>query len=172
MKSYEELNDRLMDLNLTYAKAHPHRELRDKTIFEVFEAERPSMVGYAGRFGGFHAVPASVSKTCLVRFDNNRYSVAAMAVGRPIEIRAYADRIEIRQEGHVVGDHPRCFARDRTISNPWHYVPVLARKPGAHMDTRSIPPPPIHTKTLSVQGLGSAGGSRPRAAQADRGERW
>ena len=131
VKSYEELNDRLMDLNLTYAKAHPHPELRVKTIFEVFEAERPSMVGYAGRFDGFHAVPASVSKTCLVRFDNNRYSVAASAVGRPIEIRAYADRIEIRQDGHVVGDHPRCFARDRTISNPWHYVPVLARKPGA-----------------------------------------
>ncbi|SDR63927.1 Transposase [Rhizobiales bacterium GAS113] len=131
VKSYEELNDRLMDLNLTYAKAHPHPELRDKTIFEVFEAERPSLVGYAGRFDGFHAVPASISKTCLVRFDNNRYSVAASAVGRPVEIRAYADRIDIRQDGHVVGDHPRCFGRDRTISNPWHYVPVLARKPGA-----------------------------------------
>ncbi|SDR49810.1 Transposase [Rhizobiales bacterium GAS113] len=131
VKSYEELNDRLMDLNLTYAKAHPHPELRDKTIFEVFEAERPSLVGYAGRFDGFHAVPASISKTCLVRFDNNRYSVAASAVGRPVEIRAYADRIDIRQDGHVVGDHARCFGRDRTISNPWHYVPVLARKPGA-----------------------------------------
>jgi transposase len=131
VKSYEELNERLMDLNLTYAKAHPHPELRDKTVFEVFEAERPSLVGYAGRFDGFHAVPASVSKTCLVRFDNNRYSVAASAVGRPVEIRAYADRIDIRQDGRVVGDHPRCFGRDRTISNPWHYVPVLARKPGA-----------------------------------------
>jgi hypothetical protein len=30
-------------------------------------------VPYPGRFDGFHAVPASVSKTCLVRFDNNRY---------------------------------------------------------------------------------------------------
>ena len=47
---------------------------------------------------GRDAVPASISKTCLVRFDNNRYSVAASAVGRPIEIRAYADRIEIRQD--------------------------------------------------------------------------
>jgi hypothetical protein len=31
----------------------------------------------------------------------------------------------------VVGEHPRWFGRDRTISDPWHYVPVLARKPGA-----------------------------------------
>ena len=26
---------------------------------------------------------------------------------------------------------PAAFGRDRTISDPWHYVPVLARKPGA-----------------------------------------
>jgi hypothetical protein len=47
------------------------------------------------------AVPASVSKTCLVRFDNNKYSVTASAVGRPVEVHAYADRIVIRQDGCV-----------------------------------------------------------------------
>ena len=31
----------------------------------------------------------------------------------------------------MVGDHPRHFGRDRTVYNPWHYVPVLLRKPGA-----------------------------------------
>ena len=72
-----------------------------------------------------------MSKTCLVRFDNNKYSVAAAAVGRPVEIRAYAERIELRQDGRVVGEHRRCFGRDQTIYDPWHYVPVLARKPGA-----------------------------------------
>jgi hypothetical protein len=66
-----------------------------------------------------------------VRFDNNRYSVLASAVGRPVEVRAYADRIELRQDGRMVGEHPRCFGRDQTIFDPWHYVPVLARKPGA-----------------------------------------
>jgi hypothetical protein len=76
-------------------------------------------------------VPASVSKTCLIRFDNNRYSVAANAIGRPVEIRAYADRIELRQDGRAVGEHSRCFGRDQTVFDPWHYVPVLARKPGA-----------------------------------------
>jgi len=34
-----------------------------------------------------------------VRFDNNKYSVQASAVGRPVEVRAYADRIELRQDG-------------------------------------------------------------------------
>jgi hypothetical protein len=76
-------------------------------------------------------VTASVSKTCLVRFDNNKYSVAAHAVGRPVEIRAYAERVELRQDGVVVGQHARSFERDQTLFDPWHYVPVLAGKPGA-----------------------------------------
>ena len=130
-KSYDELNAWLTDQCIVYAKAHRHPELTEQTIWEVFEAERPKLVPYAGRFDGFHAVPASVSKTCLVRFDNNKYSVAASAVGRPVEVHAYADRIVIRQDGRIVAEHPRSFGRGDTIYDPWHYVPVLARKPGA-----------------------------------------
>jgi hypothetical protein len=84
-----------------------------------------------GRFDGFHSVPASVSKTCTVRFDNNKYSVLATAVGRPVEVHAYAERIIIRQDGVVVAEHARAFGRGQTVYDPWHYVPVLARKPGA-----------------------------------------
>src|SRR4051812_12983709 len=131
VKSYEELNAWLLDQCVSYARAHRHPELREQTIWSVFEAERPSLVPYGGRFDGFHAVPASVSKTCLVQFDKNKYSVSARAVGRPVEVRAYADRIELRQDGRVVGDHCRCFGRDQTVFDPWHYVPVLTRKPGA-----------------------------------------
>ena len=130
-KNLDELNAWLLDKCIAYAKAHRHPELTDRTIWEVFEAERPKLVPYAGRFDGFHAVPASVSKTCLVRFDNNKYSVAASAVGRPVEVHAYADRIVIRQDGRIVAEHPRSFGRGHTAYDPWHYVPVLARKPGA-----------------------------------------
>jgi transposase len=130
-KNLDELNAWLLDRCIAYAKAHRHPEFTDKTIWEVFESERPKLVPYAGRFDGFHAVPASVSKTCLVRFDNNKYSVAARAVGRPVEVQAYADRIVIRQDGRIVAEHQRSFDRGQTIYDPWHYVPVLARKPGA-----------------------------------------
>jgi hypothetical protein len=64
--------------------------------------ERPNLVPYRGWFDGFHALRASVSKTCLVRFDNNQYSVNARADGRPVEIHAYAYRIVIRQDGRAV----------------------------------------------------------------------
>jgi transposase len=130
-KSYEELNAWLLDRCVAYAKVHKHPEFPDQTVWSSFEAERASLVPYAGRFDGFHALPASVSKTCLVRFDNNKYSVAASAVGRPVEIQAYADRMVIRQDGIVIAEHRRCFGRSETVYDPWHYVPVLARKPGA-----------------------------------------
>ena len=131
VKSIDELNAWLLDKCVAYAKAHRHPEQTDKTIWEMFEAERPHLVPYVGRFDGFHSVPASVSKTCTVRFDNNKYSVLATAVGRPVEVHAYAERIVIRQDGVVVGEHARAFGRGQTVYDPWHYVPVLARKPGA-----------------------------------------
>ena len=115
-KSYEEMNGWLLDRCIAYAKAHRHPEIADQTIWAVFEAERPKLVPYAGRFDGFHAVAASVSKTCLVRFDNNKYSVRAQAVGRPVEIHAYADRIVLRQDGEIVGEHPRRFGPRRSMT--------------------------------------------------------
>jgi len=130
-KSYDDLNAWLVDRCLAWAKGRPHPEQTERTIWEVFEDERPKLVPYRGRFDGFHALPASVSKTCLVRFDNNKYSVSASAVGRPVDVCAYADRIVIRQDGRIVAEHPRRFGRGETAYDPWHYVPVLARKPGA-----------------------------------------
>jgi transposase len=131
-KSYEEMNDWLTDRCMTFARRHRHPEQKERTIWEVFEAdEQPALIAYRGPFDGFHALPASVSKTLLVRFDYNKYSVHAKAAGRPVEIHAYADRIVIRQDGEIVGEHRRRFGRDQTIYDPWHYLPVLARKPGA-----------------------------------------
>ena len=126
-----------------HAKAHRHPEVQDKTIWEMFEVERPSLVPYAGPFDGFNAAPVSVSKTCLVRFDKesgNRpvdsVSVAS-AVGRPAEIRASsrahrdpAGWQDGPSDSGVVGEHRRVFGRGKTVYDPWHYVPVLARKPG------------------------------------------
>ena len=48
-----------------------------------------------------------------------------------IEIGTCAERIELRQAGLPAGDHPRCFGRDQTVFDLWHYFPVLVRKPGA-----------------------------------------
>jgi transposase len=130
-KTLEDLNGWLLDKCVAYAKSQPHPDQKDRMVFEMFEAERAVLMTYRGAFDGFHATSASVSKTCLVRFDRNKYSVKACAVGRPVDVHAYADRIVLSQDGVVVGEHARRFGKDETAYDPWHYVPVLARKPGA-----------------------------------------
>jgi DNA replication protein DnaC/transposase len=159
-KTLDELNAWLLDKCIAYTKAHRHPELTEQTIWQVFEAERPKLVPYAGRFDGFHAVPASVSKTCLVRFDNNKYSVVASAVGRPVEVHAYADRIVIRQDGRVVAEHPRAFGRGETTYDP------LALRAGVGAQTRRF------AQRCSLQELGAAGRDRAHTAQACRRRGW
>ena len=131
-KSYAEMNAWLEDRCVAHAQHAAHPELRDRKVWDVFEADdRPALIAYRGPFDGFHALPASVSKTLLVRFDYNKYSVHAKAAGRPVEIHAYADRIVIRQGGEIVAEHVRRFGREQVVYDPLHYLPVLARKPGA-----------------------------------------
>ena len=48
MKNYDELNAWLLDQCVAYAQAHRHPERREQTIWQMFEAERPSLVPYAG----------------------------------------------------------------------------------------------------------------------------
>src|ERR1700716_3495476 len=43
-KNLDELNAWLLDKCIAYAKVHPHPELTEQTIWEVFEAERPKHV--------------------------------------------------------------------------------------------------------------------------------
>ena len=90
----------------------------EQTIWEVFEVERTKLIPYRARFDGYHALPAAVSKTCLIRSDNSKYSAGASAVGRPVDIRAYADHIVIRQDGRIVAEHRRGFGGTRRSATP------------------------------------------------------
>jgi transposase len=159
---YDELNAVLRERVLAWAASTRHPVLKERTILEVFEEERPALVTAQGPFRGFHEITAAVSKTCLVSFDRNRYSVSATAVGRPVQIRAYASRIVILQDGLAVGEHARAFGRDRTIYDPWHYVPVLERKPGALRNGapfKALALPPAMAK-IQARLAGAAGGDR------------
>jgi hypothetical protein len=112
-KSFEDLNAWLMDQCVAHSKKQPHPEFPDKTIFEVFEREREQLIEYRGPFDAYRSTPASVSKLCLVRFDNNKYSVMSTMVGRTVDVFAYADRIVIKHNGTVVGEHARRCATSR-----------------------------------------------------------
>ncbi|TEU19348.1 MAG: IS21 family transposase [Anaerolineales bacterium] len=127
-----EVNEFLLSECLAWAKTHPHPEDSTRTIWEVWEQEeRPRLIQMDLAFDGFVEREVRVSTTSLVAFDRNHYSVDAARAKRTAQVRAYADRVVVLSGGQVVGEHGRQFGRDKTIYNPWHYLPVLERKPGA-----------------------------------------
>jgi len=131
VKSLIELNAWLEDQCIAFAKRTRHPEFKDRTIWEVFQEERTSLMELRGPFDGFVEKAVRASSTCLIMADRNRYSVDARAAGRMVLVRTHAERIVVLLGEEVVADHPRQFRRDQVIYNPWHYLPILLRKPGA-----------------------------------------
>jgi transposase len=126
-----ELNGWLSDRCRTLAAGHKHPEFKGHTVAEVFAEEQSRLLSVRAPFDGFKETPVHVSTTSLVAYDSNRYSVDVSAVGRTVMLRAYADRIVAVDAGMVIGEHQRQFSRHQVSYNPWHYLAVLQRKPGA-----------------------------------------
>ena len=120
-----ELNVWLEDQCIAYARRTNHPEFKDRTIWDVFQDERASLMELRGPFDGFVEKAVRATTTCLIMADHNRYSVDARAAGRMVLVRSHAERIVVLFNDVVVADHPRQFRRDQ------HYLPVLVRKPGA-----------------------------------------
>ena len=101
------------------------------TVGEAFKEERRHLLNVKVPFDGYLENDARVSSTALVSFDRNSYSVHVSAVGNPVTVRAYADRLTFVQDGRTVGFHLRRFCRGEVFFDPWHYLEVLKKKPGA-----------------------------------------
>ena len=127
----DELNEWLLERALGWSKTQKHPDITDKTIWEVYEAEREVLIRPGKEFDGYRLEHGRVSPTCLVRFDRNQYSVPCEEAGKDVEVKAYAERIKVVRGGKQLAEHKRAFGRDKAIYEPWHYVPLLERKPGA-----------------------------------------
>jgi transposase len=130
-KDLPALNEALVAECLSWAKTQPHPVFKDKTVWTVFEQERASLLQVQRPFDGYAEREVRVSTTALINFDRNRYSVMCTAVGRTVQLRSYAEQVVVMYQGQCIGEHRRCFQRDQMIFDPWHYLPVLKRKPGA-----------------------------------------
>jgi transposase len=73
-------------------------------------------------------IPAvGISKTALVEFETNHYSVPSSCVGQKAEILVWPEKIEVRVSAQRVAVHARCFERKRLIQNPLHSQKLLER---------------------------------------------
>jgi transposase len=124
------LNDwLLMRCRTLGERAHP--VFKDRSIDEVYLEDLAQCRPPMAPFDGYSEKILKVSTTCLVQYDRNRYSVPAQYAGKLVTLRAYADRLVFIVDQEVVAEHSRHFGRDRSYFEPWHYLPILERKPGA-----------------------------------------
>ena len=129
-ESFAALNDWLATRCRELAeRKHPVETTR--SIADCFLQEGPSLRAISSPFDGYIEEMMRVSSTCLVRVDRNRYSVPADFAGKVVSLRLYADRVRIVAENQVIAEHERRFGRDQLICDPWHYLPVLEKKPGS-----------------------------------------
>ena len=63
------------------------------------------LVPYSGRFDGFDAWPASVSRTCLMRFDRDKYRVSGSAVSFVVMFILVVSNPALNAECFEVGHH-------------------------------------------------------------------
>lgn len=127
----EELNAWLVEQCRNHAVTQKHPDAKERTIAEVFAEEREHLLKAAVPFDGYQESMTRVSPTSLISFDRNRYSVNASAVGQTVAVRAYADRVVVVRDGEIVAFHRRHLGRDKVIYDPWHYLLILQKKPGA-----------------------------------------
>ena len=110
-------------------RQHPTQSGR--TIADCFSEELPHLRVITSDFDGYVEQMMRVSSTCLVCVERNRYSVPADFAGKVVSVRLYADKVQIVSENQVIAVHERRFGRDQLICDPWHYLPVLEKKPGS-----------------------------------------
>jgi len=167
-KSLAELNGWLQQRCLELWEDLPHPEDRKRTLSDYWQAERECLMETPAAFDGFVEYQKRVSSTCLITFDNNRYSVPASFANRPVSLRVYADRLVVVAESNVVAVHERVFTRDHSASGKtvydWrHYLSVVQRKPGALRNGAPFTELPEGFRKLQAILLKRPGGDREMA---------
>ena len=123
----------LADLN---AQFHGWLGARNKTVHRVTGKAPLELLPQERliRLPGLPYLPrkvlaAVVSKTALVEFDNNKYSVPTTCASKAVEVMAYPEHVEIWLSGQKIATHKRSFARRETIQNPLHAQKLLDWSP-------------------------------------------
>lgn len=133
--SLEELNEKLHGGCLKdLGKVQPRA---GRTRRELLDEERGGMLPLPkAPFLPCVAVSSVATKQALVRFDGNDYSVPRDWAYKPCVVRGYVDKVEVLHRAEVIAGHRRSYGKGEYVLDPFHYLPLLERKPGALLSGR------------------------------------
>ena len=109
-----------------------HGAGRRETVGEAFELERPHLRPLPDEpFDATLPLRPRVDRKARICVRQRWYSVPAHLVGRRLDVRLGARRLEVLDAGTVVARHERSPVKGSQTLLLDHYLEVLARKPGA-----------------------------------------
>jgi transposase len=105
----------------------------ERTVREVFDAERPRLLGLPDNPAPvLEHVAVSVGKTPYVRFDLNDYSVPFAYVRRILTVLADPHEVRIVDGAEVLARHRRSYDRGAQIEDAAHIRALVEHKHAAH----------------------------------------
>jgi hypothetical protein len=84
-----------------------------------------------GRLESYKRAEARVRPGSIIHVDRNIYSVHSCLMGERMDVRLYAEHLEVWYAGRVVERIPRLRGRGKHTINYRHVIDWLVRKPGA-----------------------------------------
>lgn len=129
-------SETFVDLDELNQKFHLYLEKRNTTIHRSTKRAPKDLLGEERLihlpekpYPPSRVIQAAASKTALVEFETNKYSVPSTCAGKTLEIIAYPDRIEICLAGRAVAGHRRSFGKGEMFQNVLHAETLLNRTP-------------------------------------------
>lgn len=101
---------------------------RGKRLAEERAALRPLP---AGRLESYKRARVRVHPGSLIHVERNVYSVDSRLIGERVDVRLFADHLEVWFAGRIVERHSRLRGKRKHIVNYRHVIDWLVRKPGA-----------------------------------------
>ena len=122
-KFYVWLTQRNQRIHRTTGKS-PEQLLSEERLLSLPQITYPASRNITGCY---------ISKTNLVEFDRNKYSVPCVYADKYAQITAYPQKIEIRLNNNKIAVHRRCFGKKQQIINPLHKENLLNQTPNFKM---------------------------------------
>lgn len=121
---------------------------RKKSSLELLDEECTAMIEAPVAYQCSEYRSVRVDKYGCVCIDTNQYSVPEHYVGRMLDVRLFATRIQVYDGNDLIAGHTRHYARHQYFIDITHYLQSLQRKPGALSSSTALHQAPSTIKAL------------------------
>ncbi len=125
LKSLDKIND-------------TQQQLTNSTANELFEDEKPHLYQTNIPYKCFKEEHSKVDKYSTIILFGNRYSVPEFLVGKLLDVRIFAEKIDIYFNNKFLCSHTRSYGLHTWTLDLNHYLTTLSRKPGALKNSTAL----------------------------------